>query len=596
MTIAIANTEVTNTFDYWRQRTNELAAAMSIKAVTVNSNAAIGNASVTGSLYANVLFTPILTGGAIGATANITISTNATFSSNAAFQDRITVNNLITGSSANLTANLTVAGTLTIGATVANSTTVTSTHLGTWNGNTIAPNKGGTGYATAPAPGQILIGTNANNYVANQLTAGAGIGISSGSGNIIINSLIAGVTANTGIAVSADPTTNIYSVTNIGVLGLRANSSNAYRTGNVTITTQDIVDALTFFPSAANAAIFLPAQTDTYFPGNSAIGFVVANTGVPSTTASSNATLDVRSIRNTGTLPVIRVDNANAASAAFSAMIDINVANTSAKSAIRFGKGAVPGGAAPTVMGGIEYRHVSDNIGITIGGTEKITIDSAGSFGIGTAPSPNEGGQGIHVAGTVPGYTLSYTGAGGFNWHMGINPAFNVLSGGARLFDAFGVYSDESSSGLVFAGKTAATATASIWSGGFNRLTINTSGQVGIGNTSPTTGAMLHVQGDVFSTGYQTLSDYRNKENVVPVEDAVNRVKLLNPVQFDYITGYKNQEGFIAHELQRVVPCAVTGVKDGFVPQTIDKTNVIALLTKALQDVINRVEALEGPQ
>lgn len=53
MTVTVANTANTNTFDYWRNRTNELAFAMSTYAVTVGSNAAVGNATVIGTVIAN---------------------------------------------------------------------------------------------------------------------------------------------------------------------------------------------------------------------------------------------------------------------------------------------------------------------------------------------------------------------------------------------------------------------------------------------------------------------------------------------------------------------------------------------------------------
>jgi len=55
MTAAVQNTTTTNTFDFWRNRTNELAFAMSTLAVTVNSNTAVGNAAITGSFTANSL-------------------------------------------------------------------------------------------------------------------------------------------------------------------------------------------------------------------------------------------------------------------------------------------------------------------------------------------------------------------------------------------------------------------------------------------------------------------------------------------------------------------------------------------------------------
>jgi len=55
MTAAVQNTLTTNTFDFWRSRTNELAYAMTNLAVTVNSNTAVGNAAITGKFTANSL-------------------------------------------------------------------------------------------------------------------------------------------------------------------------------------------------------------------------------------------------------------------------------------------------------------------------------------------------------------------------------------------------------------------------------------------------------------------------------------------------------------------------------------------------------------
>ena len=53
MAITVANVANTNTFDYWRNRTNELAYAMSTNAVTTGSNTT-GNSGVIGTFFANV--------------------------------------------------------------------------------------------------------------------------------------------------------------------------------------------------------------------------------------------------------------------------------------------------------------------------------------------------------------------------------------------------------------------------------------------------------------------------------------------------------------------------------------------------------------
>ena len=55
MTITVANTSNTSTFEYWLNRTNELASAMTNYAVTTDSNTATGNAAITGSFTADSL-------------------------------------------------------------------------------------------------------------------------------------------------------------------------------------------------------------------------------------------------------------------------------------------------------------------------------------------------------------------------------------------------------------------------------------------------------------------------------------------------------------------------------------------------------------
>jgi hypothetical protein len=55
MTVSVNAIANTNTFDFWRNRTNELANAMSTVVVTVNSNTATGNAEISGTFTAGVL-------------------------------------------------------------------------------------------------------------------------------------------------------------------------------------------------------------------------------------------------------------------------------------------------------------------------------------------------------------------------------------------------------------------------------------------------------------------------------------------------------------------------------------------------------------
>ena len=98
MTINVANTELTNTFDYWRSRTNELAYAMSQYVVTTNSNTATGNAAITGTFTADALVANTLTFSSTNGSINVNIITTSNISTN-----NLTVS---TGSIANLSSNI----------------------------------------------------------------------------------------------------------------------------------------------------------------------------------------------------------------------------------------------------------------------------------------------------------------------------------------------------------------------------------------------------------------------------------------------------------------------------------------------------------
>ena len=102
------------------------------------------------------------------------------------------------------------------------------------------------------------------------------------------------------------------------------------------------------------------------------------------------------------------------------------------------------------------------------------------------------------------------------------------------------------------------------------------------------------------ATAYNTSSDYRLKENVVPVTDGIARFKQLKPSRFNFIgKGNPTVDGFIAHEAQAVIPECVTGEKDAVddegnpVYQGIDQSKLVPLLTAALQEAIAKIEALE---
>ena len=114
-------------------------------------------------------------------------------------------------------------------------------------------------------------------------------------------------------------------------------------------------------------------------------------------------------------------------------------------------------------------------------------------------------------------------------------------------------------------------------------------------------------------TEFNVTSDYRLKENVVPISDGITRLKALKPSRFNFIKDpTKTFDGFLAHEVAPAVPEAISGEKDAVITQAlidsgdapdgeiddpiyqeIDQSKLVPLLTAALQEAIAKIETLE---
>jgi len=102
------------------------------------------------------------------------------------------------------------------------------------------------------------------------------------------------------------------------------------------------------------------------------------------------------------------------------------------------------------------------------------------------------------------------------------------------------------------------------------------------------------------STTYATSSDYRLKENVQPMTGALAKVAQLKPVTYTWKASGQSTQGFIAHELQSVVPDCVVGEKDAvnadgsIKPQGVDTSFLVATLTAAIQEQQAIIESLKA--
>jgi hypothetical protein len=244
--------------------------------------------------------------------------------------------------------------------------------------------------------------------------------------------------------------------------------------------------------------------------------------------------------------------------------------------------------------------------------------------------------------------TLNSTGLG-----VGMTPASSQSR--VQIYQALGTtingalhITDNATTGFLF--NNTSSGVSSIWTSGIltfstgsnaystngARMTLDASGKLILGTTSPYNAAQLTVQSaggasgiamaiqndnDTYfainfrnsagtscgsiscttsATAFNLSSDYRLKESVQPLTGGLTRINALKPSIYKWKVDGKSGEGFIAHELADVVPLAVTGEKDAvnedgsIKPQQVDFSKIVPILVAAIKELTARVEALEA--
>jgi hypothetical protein len=495
--------------------------------------------------------------------------------------------------------------------------------IGALNGSTFTPGAAIDGQLDNPSTtGLLSFSTRSSNTLTERMrinSAGnVGIGTSSPGARLHLTTSV-GVNAASDMlrlsSVDGDP--SVY-------VGLQAQRDNASGQGlNIQVTN--------VFGTIFEAARITPA-------GNVGIG-----------TSSPDGTLHVQTFTT---------NNAIFQNAAHNTLTNLSTALTFSRSdginnlAAIFGWNA--GGLALAGREGIAFATGGDALyNSTI---ERMRIDSSGNVGIGTSSpaqrldiSGNASVSGQLMAGTTTTYSDGTIGTPRLQWRAQAGAYAGAISiadttNGIEhwvLRNPNGSVASVSTNGSSFVFNTAHT----------ERMRIDSSGNLLVGKTTTasdvtTIGAFItNVGKSVFTTSsgaslvlagtgtgtrniqdfylngnfigaisvstsavsYNTTSDYRLKENIVPMSGALNVVALLKPVTYNWKADGSDGQGFIAHELQEVVPDCVTGEKDAVDEkgnpqyQGIDTSFLVATLTAAIQeqqaiitDLKARIEVLEG--
>jgi hypothetical protein len=253
--------------------------------------------------------------------------------------------------------------------------------------------------------------------------------------------------------------------------------------------------------------------------------------------------------------------------------------------------------------------------------SNKMTLTGNGDLGVGTS-SPN--------------YRLSVYGASGDLFNLQTSVGMGTAG------EAIGIIFTQNTNVAVAKIQALTTSNSNIgltfstYSTGLNEaMRITSTGQVGIGTTgidsklvvsfdpSSMTGLKFTVASGTFTydyvffqnsggnkigsissnnstVAYNTSSDYRLKNTILPMTGALAKVSALKPVTYKWNADDSDGEGFIAHELAEVVPQCVTGEKDAVDEdgkpkyQGVDTSFLVATLTAAIQELKAEVDALKS--
>lgn len=260
----------------------------------------------------------------------------------------------------------------------------------------------------------------------------------------------------------------------------------------------------------------------------------------------------------------------------------------------------------PDATGTVVYADASGNVktssdsGFTFGSSANTLYQSAATkatLKVGTAPSYFTFWDNAGVT-TIMGYPLAFSGNGATE-HARIDTSGNLLVG--TTGSGAGVGNTNSGVGVEGSG------TVTVSRGDNIAMYVNTNGDRTLISCRRSGNEVGRISVTSTATAYNTNSDYRLKENVQPMTGALAKVAALKPVTYQWKLDGSDGEGFIAHELQAVVPDCVTGEKDAVDAdgnpqyQGIDTSFLVATLTAAIQEMkaiidsqAERIAALEA--
>jgi hypothetical protein len=205
-------------------------------------------------------------------------------------------------------------------------------------------------------------------------------------------------------------------------------------------------------------------------------------------------------------------------------------------------------------------------------GTTAITVDTSQKVGIGTTtPARNLHVKAGAVTSLANGNGALFTDNGNAGVLLGSDNVLGYISGvtaaGTATVDLvlqpFGGSVLVNATSPILSGKISTAFAGNAVNGAtFNDTTSASGAGFIIFSIAGTAIGNISRAGATSVVAYNTTSDYRLKENIAPMTGALAKVAQLKPVTYRWKDCGVDSQGFIAHELQEIVPDCVTGEKD----------------------------------
>ena len=216
---------------------------------------------------------------------------------------------------------------------------------------------------------------------------------------------------------------------------------------------------------------------------------------------------------------------------------------------------------------------------LTVIGTDAYKVATAGGWSTAIGSQSLVASTGSYFNTAVGYASMQNLTVGGYNTGVGVFSLSSVVNGSANV-------------GIGYAaGANFAAASNTISIGYYAQATADNTIQ--LGNVDM---RFVRSAGAFYGPSFNVSSDKRLKTNIAPLQNSIAAIMQLKPVSYEKKSSlasnsYSTKEnGFIAQDLQKVMPSLVTEGTDNDKLLSVNYTALIPVLTKALQEQQKQIE------